>query len=377
MSDVLLPLTKVMIQEAREAGLRYTSDDQPGLLRERQGKDFKYRTAAGKVVRNAATLARIRHLAIPPAWEKVWISPAENGHIQATGRDARGRKQYRYHERWREHRDQNKYGHMMAFARALPRIRRRVQRDLRRPGLSREKVLATIVRLLETTLIRVGNDEYAKQNHSYGLTTMRNQHVKVRGAQIEFTFRGKSGKHHHIHVQDRKVAKILSRCQELPGQELFGFRDETGAVHHIASHDVNAYLREIAGENYTAKDFRTWIGTVLAALAFRELAAVTSATQAKRNVGMVIESVSKMLGNTPAICRKCYVHPEIINSYLQGATLGSVSQRIGEDLNRSMGRLAPVEAAVLALLQQRLRQVSGKKSRTRASQLLSSSAKKT
>jgi DNA topoisomerase-1 len=354
-------LVPAMVQEAREAGLRYMSDDHPGIIRQRRGSRFAYVNSAGKALRDPAALARIKRLAIPPAWTNVWISAADNGHIQATGRDARGRKQYRYHDRWREQRDQNKYGHMIDFARALPRLRRRVQRDLRRPGLNREKVLATIVRLLETTLIRVGNDEYARDNHSYGLTTMRNRHVRVRGAGIKFTFRGKSGKHHEIEVEDRKVAKILRRCQELPGQDLFGYRDEQGEVRPIGSQDVNDYLHAIAGKEYTAKDFRTWIGTVLAALAFRELEEVTSATQAKRNVGTVIQSVARMLGNTPAICRKCYVHPEIINSYLDGATVGAVSQRIGEDLNHSFRSLAPVEAAVLTLLQKRLRQTASKK----------------
>jgi DNA topoisomerase-1 len=351
-------LTAIMKEEAREAGLRYTSDESPGISRRLRGKNFAYFGPSGKPIREPAALARIRHLAVPPAWRKVWISPLENGHIQATGRDVRGRKQYRYHERWREQRDQNKYGHMMDFARVLPKIRRRVRRDLARPALDREKVLAALVRLLETTLIRVGNDEYARENHSYGLTTLRNRHVKVHGATIEFNFRGKSGKFHNIHIEDPKVAKIVRRCQDLPGQDLFAYRDAGGEVHSIGSQDVNDYLHRIAGENYTAKDFRTWIGTVLAALAFHELEEVTSATQAKRNVGLVIQSVAKMLGNTPAICRKCYVHPEIVNSYLDGATLATVSQRIGEDLRDSLSRLAPVEAAVLALLQKRLRPVA-------------------
>jgi len=359
-----------MVQEARDAGLRYTSDDQPGITRVLRGKTFVFLDARGAVIHDKVTIARLRHLAVPPAWTKVWLCSQENGHIQATGRDACRRKQYRYHERWRAHRDENKYGHMMAFARVLPHIRKRVAKDLRRPGLTREKVLATLVRLLETTLIRVGNDEYARQNHSYGLTTMRNQHVKVHGSEIEFAFRGKSGKYHRIHLQDRRMARILRHCQDLPGQELFGYRDASGEVRHLGSQDVNEYLRDIAGENYTAKDFRTWIGTVLAALAFRELEAVTSPRQAKRNVGKVIESVSKILGNTPAICRKCYVHPEIINAYLAGNTLQTLSQRIEENLGESLTRLAPVEAAVLALLQQRLRHLSPRKSMTKASQLL-------
>jgi DNA topoisomerase-1 len=355
----------LMAQEAREAGLRYTSDERPGISRRRRGNNFFYVGADGKPVRDAATLKRIRRLATPPAWEKVWISPHENGHIQATGRDARGRKQYRYHERWREQRDENKYGHMMAFARVLPKIRRRVRRDLGRPGLCRERILATIVRLLETTLIRVGNDEYARQNHSYGLTTLRNRHVKVHGAELDFSFRGKSGKIHHIHIEDPKVARIVARCQDLPGQELFGYRDDAGEVHSIGSQEVNDYLREITGENYTAKDFRTWIGTVLAAIAFHELEAATSSTQARHNVGVVIQSVAKMLGNTPAICRKCYVHPAIVDSYLEGATVEAISQRIGEDPSKTLPQLGPMEAAVLVLLQKRLRQTA-KKKRARA-----------
>ena len=356
-----------MTKEAHAAGLCYTSDLKPGLRRERKKGDFVYLAPDGKPIRDKKNMERIRLLAIPPAWKKVWIALSENGHIQATGFDVRGRKQYRYHDHWREHRDQHKYHHMMAFARALPKIRQRVKRDLSRPKLDRPKVLATVVRLLETTLIRVGNEEYARENHSYGLTTMLERHVKIRGSEIEFTFRGKSGKDHQIHVHDPRVAKTLRRCHDLPGQELFGYRDAEGTVHHVGSHDVNDYLREIAGENYTAKDFRTWIGTVLAALAFREFEAATSPTQAKRNVGTVIQSVAKMLGNTPAICRKCYVHPEIINSYLDGATLGSVSQRLGDNLGESLHKLAPVEAAVLALLQQRLKKMKPGRGLTRAS----------
>ena len=355
-----------MAREAKAAGLSHACDTKPGIRREQKKGGIVYLTAQGKVLRDRKALSRIQKLVIPPAWTQVWISPMENGHIQATGRDQRGRKQYRYHDHWREHRDANKYHHMMSFARALPKIRRKVKRDLNRPTLDREKILATVVRLLETTLIRVGNEEYARENHSYGLTTMLERHVKIHGSEIQFTFRGKSGKDHEIHVHDPRVAKTLRKCHDLPGQELFGYRDSAGTVHHVGSHDVNAYLQEIAGENYTAKDFRTWIGTVLAALAFREFEAATSPTQAKRNVGAVIQSVSKLLGNTPAICRKCYVHPEIIHSYLDGATLGSISQRLGEDLGESLHKLAPVEAAVLALLQKRLRQTKPKQSLTHA-----------
>ncbi|MDE1169755.1 MAG: DNA topoisomerase IB [Verrucomicrobium sp.] len=343
-------------------GLRYVSDEGPGITRRRQGKAFAYFRPDGKPVRDAATLRRIAALVLPPAWEGVWICPSPSGHIQATGRDARGRKQYRYHDAWRAHRDRDKYGHMMAFARVLPRIRGRVRRDLRQSGLPREKALAAVVRLLETTLIRVGNDEYARENHSYGLTTLHNSHARVRGPRIEFAFRGKSGKQHRIEVDDPRLARIVRRCQELPGQELFCYLDGEGRARDIGSQDVNDYLRAASGGDYTAKDFRTWIGTVLAAVALRELEEVTSASQARKNIAAVVQSVSKVLGNTPAVCRKCYIHPEIFDAYVEGATLQAVSRRIGEDLGRSLGRLRPVEAAVLALLQKRLRaaQIAGK-----------------
>ena len=308
-----------------------------------------------KTVRDIATLRRIRSLVIPPAWTHVWICPKANGHIQATGRDARGRKQYRYHPRWIETRDLQKYDHTIAFGRVVPKLRRQVKRDLRRKGLPREKVLATVVRLLETTLIRVGNDEYARENHSYGLTTMRNRHVHVRGRHIEFDFRGKSGKEHHIGLSDPRLAKIVRQCQDLPGQDLFAYRDDEGNVHSVSSQDVNDYLREHTGQEFTAKDFRTWSGTVLAALALQEFEAVTNAVQAKKNVKTVVESVSKILGNTPSVCRKCYIHPEIIQAYFEGTALNVVTQRIGENLNESMSKLRPVEAAVLALLQKRLK----------------------
>ena len=251
---------------AKAAGLRYVSDARPGITRRRAGKAFAYRNAEGRTVRDPETLRRIRSLAIPPAWTEVWICPQESGHIQATGRDARGRKQYRYHPDWRTVRDEAKYSRMLAFGEKLPRIRRRVAADMRRRGMTREKVLATIVRLLETTLIRVGNDEYAQQNGSFGLTTLHNRHAKVRGGQIQFEFRGKSGKRHRIDLRDPHLARLVRRCQELPGQDLFGYVAEDGAVRDVTSDDVNAYLREIAGEEFSAKDFRTWAGTVLASL---------------------------------------------------------------------------------------------------------------
>jgi len=339
---------------AKSAGLRYVTDARPGITRQRRGKTCTFLAPDGKKARGLETLRRIRSLAIPPAWTDVWICPFENGHIQATGRDARGRKQYRYHARWCEVRDESKYERVLAFGKALPRIRRRVAADLRRRGMTREKVLATVVRLLETTLIRVGNDEYAQSNGSYGLTTLRNRHAKVRGEKITFEFKGKSGKRHRIDVQDARVAKLVRKCQELPGQELFGYVAEDGAVRDVTSEDVNGYLREIAGEDYSAKDFRTWAGTVLAAVALREFEKFTSQRQAKRNVTQAIEAVARMLGNTAAICRKCYVHPAILDGYLTGQTIATIEQRADERLRKSLAKLRPDEAAVMMLVRKHL-----------------------
>src|SRR5476649_1363376 len=347
-------LQKDLIKEAHDAGLRYTSDDQPGINRRRSKNSLAYHQANGAKVRDRETLSRIKSLAIPPAWKTVWISTFANGHVQATGRDARKRKQYRYHSKWREQRDETKFEHMLAFARMLPKIRRKVATDIRRKEMCREKIVATVVRLLETTVIRVGNDEYARENHSYGLTTMCNRHVEVTRSDIVFSFRGKSGKHHEITLHDPRVAKIIRACQEMPGQELFSYVAEEEAK-HIESTDVNDYLRQITGTDFTAKDFRTWIATVLAAMAFQEFEAVTSESQAKKNIGTVIESVAKILGNTPTVCRKCYIHPDIIHAYLEGVTLDTVSQRISTNLKGSLRRLRPEEAAVLALLQRRLK----------------------
>jgi DNA topoisomerase-1 len=255
-------------QDARKAGLQYVTESQPGIVRILQGKHVVYQSSRGKMIRDARTLRRIRSLAIPPAWTQVWICSRAEGHIQATGRDDRGRKQYRYHPRWVEIRDRNKYDHVLAFGKILPRLRRQVKNDLRLRGLPKEKIVATVIRLLETTLIRVGNDEYARENHSYGLTTMRNRHARVGSKIIEFDFKGKSGKHHHIELSDPQLARIVRQCQDLPGQDLFAYRDDQDVIHSIGSQDVNDYLREKTGEDFTAKDFRTWIGTVLAALAF-------------------------------------------------------------------------------------------------------------
>lgn len=348
------------ITAAKDAGLRYVADDRAGITRHARGNGFVYRLPAGGTARVPELLRRIRSLAIPPAWKDVWICPVENGHIQATGRDARGRKQYRYHPRWREVRDGAKYERMLAFGEALPRIRRKVSAALRQRGLSRDKVLATVVRLLETTLIRVGNDEYASNNGSYGLTTLRNRHAKVRGDQIVFEFKGKSGIRHRIDVCDGKIARLVRRCQDLPGQELFGYEDSDGSVRDVSSEDVNGYLHEIGSDDFSAKDFRTWAGTVLAAVALREFEKFTSAREAKRNVTRAIEAVAKMLGNTPTICRLCYVHPQILESYLAGQTISTLQQATNDRLRRSLPKLKPEEAAVMMLLRERLAEAKRK-----------------
>lgn len=344
------------VEAARSAGLRYVSDDQPGFTRQRCGKTFRFLDANGKELHAKEHLARIKSLAIPPAWTQVWICPTANGHLQATGRDARGRKQHRYHARWREVRDQTKFTRMIAFARGLPKIRKRIAEDLKLPGLPRNKVLAAVVKLLEISLIRVGNDEYARDNNSYGLTTMRDHHCEISGGRIRFNFRGKSGKKHAIDINDPRLAKIVKQCQDLPGQEIFQYIDDDGKQQDVKSEDVNKYLRDITGEDFTAKDFRTWAGTVLAAMALRELEKFDTQTQAKKNVLRAIEAVAERLGNTPAICRKCYVHPMVLDAYMDGALLQTVRQRAQEQWNSSVGKLRPEEAAVLALLQKRLAQ---------------------
>lgn len=318
------------------------SSDARGIARQRAGKSFRYVQPDGRVVRDRQTLGRIRSLAIPPAWRDVWICARDDGHLQATGRDARSRKQYRYDRRWNEVRDETKYDRMAAFAKALPRIGRRVDHDLALPGLPREKVLATVVRLLETTRIRVGNEEYARDNASFGLTTLRKRQVQVRGGKLKFRFRGKSGVRHDIGLTDRRLARIVRRMQDLPGEELFRYVDENGVTHRVESADVNAYLKEISSEDFTSKDFRTWAGTLLAARALLGLAAFESQAEAKRNLAQAIEVVARQLGNTKAVCRKCYVHPAILDSYLEG-TLVAAFQRRSE------------KAAVLSLLRARMK----------------------
>lgn len=334
-------------QAAKSAHLVYVTDRKPGFRRVKAGSGFAYRGPGGKPIRNSKILRRIRRLVIPPAWTDVWICPLENGHLQVTGRDDRGRKQYRYHTRWREVRDDAKYGRMAEFAAALPRMRRRISRDLRLPKLSQDKVLASVVRLLETTLIRVGNEEYARQNGSYGLTTMQNRHANVKGARIEFNFRGKSGKNHAIEITDKRIAKLVRRCQELPGGDLFQYIDEQGQVRDVNSSDVNDYLREISGQEFTAKDFRTWAGTLLAARLLREIGLVQKAPS-KRAVAKMVQTVAEHLGNTPSVCRKCYVHPAVVDAYQNGhlTPLATLSQAY-----RGAG-LRNEEAALIKLLKQ-------------------------
>jgi DNA topoisomerase-1 len=331
------------------------NDDDRGLTRELVGDGFVYFKPSGEPVTDEAALERIRKLAIPPAWTEVWICPKANGHLQATGRDARGRKQYRYHPQFREVREGTKYEHMLEFAKALPKIRARIAQDMALKGLPREKVLATVVHLLETTLIRVGNDDYARENKSYGLTTLRNPHVKVEGSQLKFRFKGKSGKTWDLKIANRRVAKVVKACQELPGQRLFQYAGEGGELKEVTSADVNGYLKEITGRDVTAKDFRTWAGTVLAALALQEFEAFDSKATIKKNVRAAIERVAQRLGNTPTICRKCYVHPEIIDSYEQGELLLDIKEKVESELREDLAALKPEEAAVLGLLQARLK----------------------
>jgi DNA topoisomerase I len=346
------------VATARQVGLRYVGDDVPGIARMPEKDGFHYIGPDGKRVRDEATLSRIKALAIPPAWTDVWICPWANGHIQATGRDAKRRKQYRYHARWRSVRDEAKYERMLSFGKALPLIRQRVDEALKLPGLPRDKVLATIVYLLEATMMRIGNEEYARQNKSFGLTTLRDRHVRIDGSAVEFRFRGKSGVQHSIKVDDPRLARIIRRTRDLPGQELFQYVDDDGEQRSVGSADVNDYLRDITGEDYTAKDFRTWSGTVLAALALQEYEKFDSDAQAKKNVVRAIESVAERLGNTPSICRKCYVHPAVIESYLDGTMVNAMQQRAREELVQDLQALGAEEAAVLALLQERLAQAA-------------------
>ena len=341
-------------EAAEDAGLRYVSDEQPGYTRKKKGDDFEYFDTKGQLITDEARLLRIRRLAIPPAYTDVWICPTANGHLQATGRDVRGRKQYRYHEKWREVRDESKYDRMLIFGAALPKIRKRVEEDLALSGMPKKKVLATIVSLMERTFIRVGNEEYARTNKSYGLTTMRNRHANVKGSKVQFKFRGKSGIAHAVDIADRRLARIVKKLQDLPGQELFAYVDDEGEVRDIKSQDVNDYLREITGEDFTAKDFRTWAGTVLAAVALSHLEAFQTKKEAKANVKNAISAVAKILGNTPAICRKCYVHPAVLETYLSGDMIEGLKRKTEEALARNLPDLRSVEAAVMTFLHGRL-----------------------
>jgi len=339
-------------EAAEEAGLSYVSDDRPGYTRKARNGEFEYLDTQGKRIRDEQRLLRIKRLAIPPAWTNVWICPSPTGHIQATGRDARRRKQYRYHERWRELRDENKFDRLAAFAKALPKIRRRIAKDLKLRGLPREKVLATVVRLLERTFIRIGNEEYARENKSFGLTTIKNRHVSVRGPHLRFRFRGKSGRQHEVDMTDRRIAKIVSKCQDLPGQDLFQYVSDDGEPRNVTSQDVNDYLREITNENFSAKDFRTWAGTVLAAIALTAQSEFETKKQAKANLKTAICAVARLLGNTAAVCRKCYVHPAILEAYVTRTQIAGLNQAIKTPENIN---LRAVERAVSKFLRATVR----------------------
>ncbi len=340
------------VQSARAAGLRYVRETTSGFTRQKCGTGFRYLDTAGKSLRDKQHLARIRSLVIPPAWQRVWICPLPEGHLQAVGYDAKGRKQYRYHPIYSHFRNHTKFGRMPEFAKALPLIRHRVQRDLARPGLPREKVLATVVRLLETTYIRIGNTEYAKQNKSFGLTTLRDRHVDIEGADVRFHFRGKSGQDHDIHLHDRRLARIIRECQDLPGYELFQYLDHDGRQHTIDSNDVNAYLREITGGDFTAKDFRTWAGTVQSALVLADIGPAQSETEMKRNVVTAIKAVAGRLGNRPATCRKYYVHPVVLDAYADGTLFSCVKPPDGP-FTPTAATLHPEEECVLRLIRKR------------------------
>jgi DNA topoisomerase-1 len=349
-SSVTVPLDA--LQSAHEAGLRYRSDHEPGIRRLGGPKRFRYTDAEGAPLRDPQVLERIRQLAVPPAWTDVWISPLPNGHLQATGRDARGRKQYRYHARWNEFRNETKFGRAVAFAEALPDLRRRIEADLQQRGLPRTKVLAAVMQLLQDTLIRIGNPEYARDNDSYGLTTLRDKHVQIDGSTLRFRFRGKSGKQHEIDLRDRRLARIVKSCKELPGRELFQFVDDSGSVQSVGSGDVNDYLRQVTGQDLSAKDFRTWGGTVLAASVLYELGGCETEKAIKAQIVRCIQRVSGKLGNTVAICRKYYVHPAILEAYAEGHLLETMREHLSRS-GEPPGGWSRVEAAVLELLRQR------------------------
>jgi len=338
----------VEVEHARSAGLRYVDDRSPGLRRERTQAGFAYFDSRGKAITDEAELARTRSLAIPPAYEHVWICPYAHGHVQATARDAKGRKQYRYHKRWREVRDANKYESTVAFAKALPRLRERVEADFSRPEMSRDNVIATVVRMLETTLVRVGNESYARDNQSYGLTTLRARHVKVEGQRrVRLRFRGKSGVEHSLTIEDRRLARAVARCRDLPGEVLFTYLDDAGEAQPIVSDDVNAYLREVTGGDFSAKNFRTWAATVACATELEAAGPSQTQAQAKQTVVAALVATAQRLGNTPAVCRKAYVHPAIIERYLDELRLDLPKLRAA----RKPGGLARDERRVLAFLE--------------------------
>lgn len=342
------------VESAEALGLEYVTDEGAGIRREKQGDNFCYKDPAGQLIQDPAEIKRIEALGIPPAWEHVWICPNPYGHLQATGRDAKGRKQYRYHTQWRSFRDQTKFTRMIAFSEAIPQIRQQLAHDLALPGLPRQKVLATVVQLMELTRIRVGNEEYAKTNKSFGLTTMRDRHVEVSGSTIHFKFRGKSGVEHDIELHDRRLAKIVKRCQDIPGQELFQYIDEAGQRQAINSSDVNAYLREITGQDFTAKDFRTWAGTVLAARELHAIGACESATAVKRAIVQAIKTVAQHLGNRPATCRKYYVHPAILEAFELGSLFEVMATQLQQELEEPTSALRCEEQAVVLLLKHQL-----------------------
>ena len=359
------PTTRDVEAESREAaesaGLVYVTDERPGITRKGAGKGFAYYRPDGAKIVDTAERKRIDALAVPPAYADVWICPDPRGHLQATGRDDRGRKQYRYHEAYRAARDQAKYEHVIEFGDALPTIHAKTAEHLRKRGLPREKVLAAVVTILEKTLIRVGNDEYAEKNDSYGLTTLQDDHATIRGGKIRFEFTGKSGVEHGIDLKDKRLARIAAACQDLPGQELFQYLADDGTVVDVKSDDVNAYLREITGRDFTAKDFRTWAGTVLAAVALREFEAFDSEAQAKKNVVAAVERVAERLGNTKAVCRKCYIHPAVIETYMDGDLADRLRVRAEEELADHLSDLPPEEAAVLTMLRASLDKPANKK----------------
>lgn len=346
------------LASARIAGLRYISETGPGIRRKRAGKGFAYIGPDGRTFRDKEHLARIRSLVIPPAWNDVWICPSSDGHLQAVGRDAKGRLQYRYHPLYRQIRDQTKYGRMVAFGNVLCRIRKRIEEDLALPGLPKNKVLAAVVKLLDSTLIRVGNVEYAKANESFGLTTMRDEHVEISGTRIKFQFRGKSGVEHEIELHDRRLARIVKQCQDIPGQELFQYIDADGSRAPIGSADVNDYLREITGEDFTAKDFRTWAGTVLTALELAECGPYDSQTECKKKIVAAIRSVARRLGNRPATCRNYYVHPAVLNAYNDGALLQFMTADLQQLKSSLPVELRDEELRVLGIIQHHLKKLS-------------------